>query len=270
MTTQDHTRELARRIRREALHMVHRANASHIGSGLSLADILAVLYGQVLRHRPGEPAWPGRDRVIVSKGHASAVVYAALAHSGYFAPQELVSYGQDHSRFMAHVSHKVPGVELSTGSLGHGLGVGVGKALAASRLGQDWRVFVLLSDGEMDEGSNWEALMFAAHHQLGQLCAVIDYNKYQSLDTVQATLALEPLCAKLQAFGCDVVEVDGHDHAQLAQALAAQAQRPRVVVAHTIKGKGVSYMEGRVEWHYRAPDQTLLAQALAELEPPHA
>lgn len=263
--------ELARSIRRNALRMVHAANASHIGSCLSLTDILAVLYGRVMQVDPAQPAWAARDRLIVSKGHASAAVYSVLAELGFFDAAELADYGKDGSRLMAHVSHKVPGVEMSSGSLGHGLPFGVGKALAARQLGAAWGVYVLLSDGEMDEGSNWEALMFAGHHRLSNLTAVIDYNKYQSLDTVAATLALEPLGAKLAAFGWDVAEVDGHDHDALAAALTRHTQgRPRAVVAHTIKGKGVSFMEGKVEWHYRSPNAQLLEQALAEVERGHA
>lgn len=263
--------ELARNIRLSALRMVHAANASHIGSCLSLTDILAVLYARVMQVDPAQPGWADRDRLIVSKGHASAAVYSALAARGFLDAAELADYGKDGSRLMAHVSHKVPGVEMSSGSLGHGLPFGVGKALAARQLGAAWRVYVLLSDGEMDEGSNWEALMFAAHHGLDNLTAVIDYNKYQSLDTVSATLALEPLGAKLSAFGWDVAEVDGHDHDALAAAVTRDTQgRPRAVVAHTIKGKGVSFMEGKVEWHYRSPNAQLLEQALAEVERGHA
>ena len=258
--------QLALNLRASALRMVHTANASHIGSCLSLADILAVLYGRVMRLDPADARWPGRDRLVVSKGHASAAVYAVLAHRGFFPVDELAEYARDGSRLMAHVSHKVPGVEFSSGSLGHGLPFGVGKALAARRLGADWRVYVLLSDGEMDEGANWEALMFAAHHGLEGVTAVIDYNKFQSLDTVAATLALEPLGDKLRAFGWDTTEVDGHDHDALTAALERPpGGRPRAVIAHTVKGKGVGYMEGKVEWHYRSPDAGLLAQALAEL-----
>lgn len=259
------TRELARRIRCQALRMVSAANASHIGSGLSLTDILAVLYGRVLRHNPQQPDWPQRDRVLVSKGHASAVVYATLAHCGYLPLVELAEYGRDHSRLMAHVSHQVPGVEFSSGSLGHGLPVGAGRALAARRQGADWSTYVLLSDGEMDEGSNWEALMFAAHHRLGRLVAVIDYNKLQSLDLVARTLALEPLADKLRTFGWTVREIDGHDHDALAAALVSDPAGPVAVIAHTVKGKGVSYMEHQVLWHYRAPMGELLHQALREI-----
>lgn len=261
------TQALARSIRRSALHMVHRARASHIASALSIADIVAVLYGQVMNHRPAEPRWPERDRFILSKGHACSAVYAALAHVGYLELQRLEHFGLDHSELMNHISHHVPGVEFSTGSLGHGLPFGVGKALAAQMRGQPWRTFVLLSDGEMAEGANWEALLFAAHHRLEQLCALIDYNQLQSLGSVAETLALEPLADKLLAFGCEVLQVDGHAHDQIAAALNRPSLgQPRVVIAHTVKGKGVSFMQNRVEWHYKNPDDAQLAQALAELE----
>jgi transketolase len=174
---------------------------------------------------------------------------------------------------MTHVSHKLRGVEFSSGSLGHGLPFGTGKALAAKRRGRVWRVFVMLSDGEMDEGSNWEALMFAAHHQLDNLVAIIDYNKLQSLATIADTLALEPLTDKLRAFGWAVREVDGHDHAALEAALGEapwSPGRPSVLIMHTTKGKGVSFMENRVEWHYKSPNDEQLAAARAELLHHHA
>jgi transketolase len=263
------TRLLARDIRAQALRMVTRARASHIGSALSIADIVAVLYGAVLRVSPTSPRDPPRDRFLLSKGHACVAVYAALAETGFIPRESLASYGDDLSSLMAHISHKVAGVEFSTGALGHGLPFGVGKALAAKRRGEAWRTFVLMSDGEMDEGSNWEALMFAAHHHLDNLVAIIDYNKLQSLTSVAATLGLEPLADKLIAFGWAVRQVDGHDHDALADALGTtpwQPGKPSMLIAHTTKGKGVSFMEGEVAWHYRNPTPELLEQALAELE----
>ena len=258
---------LAMQIRRLSLKMVFRANASHIGSALSIADILAVLYGRIMKVSPQNPSMQSRDRFILSKGHACVAVYAALAETGFMSHDILNTYGQDDSWLMNHISHKVDGVEFSTGALGHGLSFGVGKSLAAKISGDDWRNFVLLSDGEMDEGSNWEALMFAAHHKLGNLTAIIDYNKLQSLDTVSATLNLEPLSDKLKAFGCEVLEVDGHDHGALFDALSSvHVQKPTVVVAHTVKGKGVSFMEGEVAWHYKSPSPSELQSALSELE----
>jgi transketolase len=264
---------LAKQIRSLALQMVTRAKASHIGSALSIADIVAVLYSEVLRVDPVRPDWAERDRFILSKGHACVAVYAALAAKGFFPVSDLETYGQDQSNLMNHISHKVKGVEFSTGALGHGLPFGVGKAMSAKRMGGDWRTFVLLSDGEMDEGSNWEALMFAAHHKLDNLVAIIDYNKLQSLTTVAQTLALEPLADKIRAFGWSVAEVDGNDHQQLTKALhtiPAETGKPTLLIAHTVKGKGVSFMENQVVWHYRSPSAEQLAQALAELENAHA
>ena len=249
--------------------MVHSAGASHIGSVLSIADIVAVLYSEVLRVRPDEPNWFNRDRFILSKGHSCAGVYAALALRGFFPLEELKEYGLDGSHLMTHISHKVSGVEFSTGSLGHGLPFGVGKAMAAKRQNADWKTFVLLSDGEMDEGTNWEALMFAAHHHLDNIVAVIDYNKLQSLATICQTLGLEPLVEKLNAFGWSVREVDGHDHLALARDLGSipwKKGSPSLLLAHTTKGKGVSFMENKVEWHYRSPNAEQLSLALAELE----
>nr|WP_315463734.1 transketolase [uncultured Rhodoferax sp.] len=262
----DSTQRLATEVRGRILRMVHKAKASHVASALSIVDILAVLYGQVMVKNPLDPQWSRRDRFILSKGHGCAAVYATLATVGYFPVEKLDSYGDDHSWLMNHISHHVTGVEFSTGSLGHGLPFAVGKALAAKKRGQEWRTFVVVSDGEMDEGSNWEGLLFAAHQQLQNLTVIIDYNKLQSLGTVDETLRLEPLVDKLTAFGCSPIEINGHDHGALAGALkVVDESRPTIVVAHTIKGKGVSFMENRVEWHYKNPNDEQLRQALAEL-----
>ena len=262
------SQDLACRIRVQALQMVHRAKASHIGSALSICDIVAVLYGQVLHLDPKQPDAKNRDRFILSKGHACVAVYAALAETGFFPREDLLKYGQDHSMLMNHISHKVAGVEFSTGSLGHGLPFGTGKALAAQRRKLDWRTFVLLSDGELGEGSNWEAMMFAAHHQLDKLVAIVDYNKLQSLTTVDKTLRVEPLADKARSFGWAVREVDGHNHAELAVLLDTapwELAKPSFLIAHTTKGKDVSFMENSVDWHYKSPSAEQLAQALAEL-----
>lgn len=263
------TTDLARRIRRQALRMVSEAKAAHVGSALSIADIVAVLYGRTLRVDPSLPRWPERDRFILSKGHACVAVYAALAETGFFPRSVLEGYCADGSHLMAHISHHVPGVEFSTGALGQGLPFGVGKAVAAVRSGEDWRTIVLMSDGELGEGSNWEAFLFAAHHRLDRLTAIVDYNKLQSLGTVAETLGIEPLGDKLRAFGWAVREVDGHDHGALAEVLSADrwaTGKPQLLIAHTTKGKGVSFMEDKVEWHYRSPSPDLLAEALAALE----
>jgi transketolase len=265
------TQVLAREIRISALKMVHRAKASHIGSALSIADILAVLYGEVMNFNPNDQLLGSRDRFILSKGHACVAVYATLAVMGFISKDELATYGDDFSWLMNHISHKVNGVEFSAGSLGHGLSFGVGKALSSKIRNEKWRTFVVMSDGEMDEGSNWEALMFAAHNKLNNLTAIIDYNKLQSLDSVSHTLGLEPLVDKLTAFGCSVHEIDGHDHHLLIEALnSVSVEKPTVIVAHTIKGKGVSFMENKVEWHYKNPDDNQLALALREIEVSHA
>jgi transketolase len=260
--------ELARRLRRHVLNMTHRGKSSHVGSTLSMADIIAVLYADVLNCYPENPKHPERDRFILSKGHAGACVYAALAERGFFSTDVLDTHYQDGSKLSGHVSHHgVPGVELSTGSLGHGLPVAAGFAYAAKLDEAKHRVIVVMSDGECDEGSNWEAILFAAHHRLRNLTAIVDYNKIQSLAPVSETLELEPFVQKWQSFGWDVREADGHDHAALKQALAnPHTERPSVVIAHTVKGKGISFMENTVLWHYRTPQGDEMKAALEELD----
>jgi transketolase len=266
-----HPKELAKRIRKHALRMTSRGSSSHIAAVLSMADIVAVLYGRVLRVDPANPRWPARDRFILSKGHAGAGVYAALAESGFFPVAKLDTHYQNGSDLSGHVSHKgVPGVELSTGSLGHGLPVGAGMAYGAHLDGQSHRVFVLLSDGECDEGSNWEAILFAAHFKLANLVAIVDYNKIQSLGPVAETIALEPFRDKWASFGWEVREVDGHDHEALERILSQSSAsgRPVCVLAHTTKGKGVSFMENTVLWHYRTAQGEEYERAMQELERP--
>ena len=260
--------EFARNIRARAAWMVHRANSSHIGGAFSMADLVAVLYKDILRLRPEDPAWPDRDRFILSKGHATSVLYAALAERGFIAREELERFGSDGSRLMAHVSHKVPGVEFSTGSLGHGLGFACGKALAGRRARADWRVFTLLSDGELDEGSNWEAILFAPQHRLDNLVALIDYNSIQSLGNVSEVLDLAPLADKFRAFRWAVREIDGHDHQAIREALAGvpwEPGRPSCLIARTVKGKGADFLENQLLWHYRAPNADQLGSILHQL-----
>ena len=260
--------QFALKLRRHVVRMCGAGGSSHVGSGLSMADIVAVLYGEVLRVDPCDPAWPGRDRFILSKGHAGACVYAALAERGFFPLSVLEQHYRNGSHLSGHVSHHgVPGVELSTGSLGHGLGVGAGMAMQLRRQGGSQRVYVVLSDGECDEGSTWEAALFAAHHRLSGLCAVVDYNKLQSLGPVSETLELEPFVQKWRAFGWTALQVDGHDHAALKAAFAAagRSPRPTCILADTIKGRGVSFMQDQVLWHYRTPRGDELAAALREL-----
>jgi transketolase len=260
----------ARKIRGHALRMVHRTNSSHIGSGLSMADLIGVLYTSVLNLRPAEPKWPERDRFILSKGHAAAMLYSALAQRGFFPVDWLDRYCEAGNPLAGHVTHcKVPGVEVSSGSLGHGLGLGCGMALAGKADKARWNVYVLLSDGECDEGSIWEAALFAPHHKLDNLTAIVDYNKIQSFGSVRDVLDLEPFAEKWRAFGWDVSEIDGHNHDQIEDALARRGNpsgRPRLILAHTIKGKGVSFMESQLAWHYKSPSADQLEQALKELE----
>jgi transketolase len=262
---------LARRIRADSARMVHRAGASHIGSCYSMADLLAVLYGVVLRVDPEDVDAPGRDRFVLSKGHGAAAIYATLAARGFFPRDRLETYCGDGSDLAGHVSHHVPGVELSTGSLGHGLSVACGMALAGRSAAEPYRTFCLLSDGECDEGSIWEAVLFAPHHRLDNLVAVVDFNKIQSFGSVSEVLELEPFADKWRSFGWSVREIDGHDHGQILDALGSvpwEPGRPSALIAHTIKGKGVSYMEGKLAWHYKSPDEAQLAEALLELEGP--
>ena len=263
------TEELAKRIRRHAVRMTNLGGSSHVGSVLSMADIVAVLYGGIMRIDPSKPNQPNRDRFILSKGHAGAGIYAALAESGFFPIEWLEKHCADGSVLSGHVSHKgVPGVELSTGSLGHGLPVGAGMAYGAKLDEASRRVFVVLSDGECDEGSTWEAIMFSSHHKLDNLTAIVDYNKIQSLAPVAETLALEPFADKWRAFGWSVIEVDGHDHNALYTNLSNLpkiAGKPTCILAHTVKGKGVSFMERSVLWHYRTPRGSEYDEALNEL-----
>ena len=260
--------ELAKRLRRHVLNMTNRGKSSHIGSALSMADIIAVLYSEVLNVDPAAPKHPNRDRFVLSKGHAGVCVYAVLAERGFFSTDLLKTHYQDGSKLSGHVSHKgIPGVEFSTGSLGHGLPVATGMAYAAKLAGGTHRVMVVMSDGECDEGSNWEAILFAAHHKLSNLTAIVDYNKIQSLAAVSETLGLEPFRDKWVSFGWDVREVNGHDHPDLKRAIGSpHRERPSVVIAHTIKGKGISFMENDVLWHYRTPQGDEFDAAIKELE----
>jgi transketolase len=261
--------DLARRIRAQALRMVHRAKASHIGGCLSAADLLAHLYGGWLKIDPARPDWSERDRFLLSKGHAAAAIYAVLAEQGFFPRAWLETYCGDGARLGGHVtSHGVPGVEVSTGSLGHGLPLGLGMALGFKRAGRANRVVVLMSDGECDEGAVWEAALMAPHWGCDNLLAIVDYNKIQSLGSVAEVAPLEPFADKWRAFRWAVREIDGHSHGEIAAALAAfpfDRDRPSLLIAHTVKGKGVSFMEGKLLWHYRSPSDEQLAQALREI-----
>ena len=263
---------LAWLIRRNGLEMTHLSRGSHIGSVLSVAEIIAVLYARVLNVDPKEPKKPDRDRLILSKGHAGSAVYAALAETGFFPVEQLKTHYANGSILSGHVSHKgVPGVEVSTGSLGHGLGVGTGMALGAKMDGAQWRTYVVLGDGECDEGSVWEAALQAAQYKLDRLIAVVDYNHMQSLATVDETLRLEPFEQKWKDFGWNAISVDGHDTEALLKAFEwakenAGSRKPSVILAHTVKGKGISFMENNILWHYRTPQGEEYEAALKELE----
>ena len=265
-------RVLAWLIRRNGLEMTHLSRGSHIGSIFSVAEIIAVLYGRVLNVDPADPGKPDRDRMILSKGHAGSAVYTALAELGFFPVEELKTHYANGSRLSGHVSHKgVPGVEISTGSLGHGLAIGAGMALGAKMDGASWRTYVVLGDGECDEGSVWEAALQAAQFRLDRLIAVVDYNHMQSLDFVSNTLALEPFGAKWRDFGWNALSCDGHDTEALERAFVqarenAGSGKPTVILADTVKGKGVSFMENDILWHYRTPQGEEYEAALKELE----
>ncbi len=258
---------LSKKIRKVSLEMVHRSNASHIGSALSVADILAVLYNNILNYDSNNPNWEERDKLILSKGHSCVSLYAVLGLKNFFDIELLKTYGKNGSNFMNHISHKVPGVEFSTGSLGHGLPYAVGIALGNKLKKIDSKVYVILGDGEVAEGSNWEALLFASHNKLDNLVVIIDNNNLQSLTTVDETLSLEPYDKKFLSFGCNVVKVDGHDHEQLNKVFSFNNPylKPNVVIAKTIKGKGVSYMENEVKWHYKSPNTEELLIAIKEI-----
>lgn len=255
--------KLANEIRINSLKMTSKAKASHIGSCLSVADIFAALYSGIAKITVQTVNDPARDRVIISKGHAAAAYYAVLESSGFIDFSQLESYCENGAMLGGHVSGRVNGVELSTGSLGHGLPYGVGLAIGLKVSFPATKVFVVMSDGELDEGTTWESALMANHHKLENLVVVVDRNNLQSFDTTENTLALEPLADKWRAFGWNVVECDGHDVQDLGQALVQKG--PLVVLAKTVKGHGVSFMKNSVEWHYRSPSPEALAEALREL-----
>ena len=260
--------EVARRLRRHIVTMTAIAGSGHSGGSLSAVEIVASLYFRVLRHRPGEPTWPERDRFILSKAHACPVLYAALAESGYFPTIELTTFRKIDSRLQGHAHIKTPGVEMSGGSLGQGLSFGIGTALAARLDGRPTRTYVLLGDGECDEGQVWEAAMSAAHYRLDNLVAVIDRNGIQNDRFTSEVMELEPLAAKWRAFGWHTLEIDGHDISQVLAALDEATEtklKPTPSIAKTVKGKGVSFMENNPDFHGKAPNKEQLLQALEEI-----
>ena len=260
---------LATKIRIDALRMINRGKSSHVGSNFSMAEIMAVLYARILKLTPETVKSPDRDRLILSKGHAAAGYYATLAEFGFFPMEWLNEFYIDGGRLAGHATCGVPGIEVSTGSLGHGLPIGAGMALAGKRDGVSYRVFAVLSDGECDEGSTWEAAMLAAHHRLDNLVAIVDYNKIQAMGHTDEVNSLEPFADKWKAFGWCAREVDGHDVRALSEALSGvpfQKNKPSCLIAHTVKGKGVSFMENTVLWHYRNPQGEEFERAILELE----
>lgn len=257
---------LARKMRRTVLEMTSSSGASHIGSCLSVLDIVAVLYSDVFGITITNWKSTDANRVILSKGHSVASMYAALAERKFLEPREIETFCKDGSRLGGHPNHLVPGIELSTGSLGHGLPFGVGMALGKKTRKSAGKVFVIMSDGELDEGTTWEAALFAAHNKLDNLTVVIDRNRLQSLESTELTLSLEPLDKKFEAFNWHVVVIDGHDHIQIRQSLELVTGSPNLVIAETTKGRGVSFMENEVKWHYKSPNLEELQRALTDLE----
>ena len=258
---------VARNLRRNIVKMIAEAGSGHPGGSLSAVEMLTVLYFRVLSHRPSEPSWADRDRFILSKAHACPVLYAALAEAGYFPVEELLTFRKLDSRLQGHAHIKTPGVEMSGGSLGQGLSFGVGTALAARLDGRPSRAFVLLGDGECDEGQVWEAAMSASHYGLDNLVALVDRNGIQNDRWTHEVMELEPLADKWRGFGWQTIEIDGHDLAQVNTALdkAIKVKGPSVIIAKTVKGKGVSFMENNPDFHGKAPNQDQLSQALVEI-----
>jgi transketolase len=253
------------------LKMITKAKAAHLGSSLSVIDILSVLFGEVAQVSKSNPDSISSDQVLISKGHAAAGSYAVLSHSGFFAPELLDEYCQNGSLLSGHVTFgKVPGVPFSTGSLGHGLPLGVGLALARKQAKASSHVFVVMSDGECDEGTTWESALIASQFNLDNLIVLVDRNRLQSFGDTEATISLEPFKSKWESFGWQVSDVDGHDHIEMStkinEAILDSKSKPKILICNTIKGKGVSFMENQVLWHYRPPTEEQLALALAELE----
>lgn len=258
---------LAREARKEILRMTHEAKASHVGSALSVVDILSVLYSGAAKINPSQTGAPDRDIVILSKGHAASALYSVLALKGFFPLEWLRRYCKDGAELGGHVtSAYAPGVELSTGSLGHGLPFGVGIQISRKLNGRTGKTFVIMSDGECDEGTTWESALLANHHGLDSLVVIVDRNGIQSMGSTEETLALEPFSSKWEAFGWNVHHINGHDHLEIQGALNASAKgKPTCIIAETVKGNGVDFMENNVLWHYRPPSNDDLESALIQI-----
>lgn len=266
------TQDFKKIIKQHVVRMTNHARASHIGSNFSIADIIAVLYNQILNINPKNPKALNRDKFILSKGHAAAIVYAALAEKKFFPVEWLQTYCNNNSKLSGHITSTVPGVEVSTGSLGHGLPIACGMALASKADQINNHIYIILSDGEMDEGTTWESALFAAQNKLSNIILFIDYNKIQSFGLKKAVINIDPLADKWQSFNWYCQEINGHDHEALTSAVsnAKNTDRPSVIICNTIKGKGVSYMENQLAWHYKSPSDEQVLSAIKELESEHA
>ena len=257
---------IANRLRIEILDMVIRANGGHIGGAFSVIDIMTALYMNTLNHDPKNPSWENRDRLLFSKGHSCLALYTILAECGYYDNKLLEKYAVDDGAFAGHPEREfIPGVEITAGSLGHGHSLGVGMALAGKIDKKDYRIFVVSSDGELNEGSTWEAIMSASQYKLDNLTMIIDYNKYISLGTIKSIMNIDPLKDRLESFGWAVIEIDGHNMVEIVSSLAKipfKKDEPNAIIANTIKGKGVSFMENVPMWHFRAPstEEALIAK----------
>ena len=266
--TPEHVDELGRHLRRLVLKTIAGSSSGHPGGSLSATEILIALYFRVMSHDPANPGWQDRDRFVLSKGHCTPILYSVLSECGYFPTEELVTFRTINSRLQGHAHTMVPGVDASTGSLGQGLSIGLGMALAGRLGNKGYKTYVLLGDGECDEGQIWEAAMAAAHYKVGNLVAVIDRNRIQNDRFTSEAMEIEPLEDKWRAFGWNVLQVDGHDVGDLCDALNSASlnqDTPLVVIANTVKGKGVTFMENNPDFHGRAPNEQELSDALAEL-----
>lgn len=259
----------AQQTRRLIVQTISRAGMGHVGGDLSVTDILAVLFADVARLDPNRADWPERDRIVLSKGHAAVAMYSSMALAGFMDVSELATFAQRDSALNGHPARtKIAGIETSTGPLGHGLPVAVGMALGAALRKDTWRTFVITGDGELQEGSNWEAIMFAGHRQLSNLVCIVDRNRLQQGAATELTNQLDPLDEKFRAFGWECMVVDGHDHEALRAALTMKQQRPLALIAETAKGKGVSFMEGLAVWHHKVPSEEQVEAALLEIGRP--
>lgn len=260
---------LSKKVRRNIVKIIHETKSPHIGSSLSTVEILVSLFFKVLKVSPEDSANPERDRFILSKGHACPALYSVLAEKGFMCEEDLQGFAVNCGALEQHPTRDIKrGIEVSTGSLGHGLSIGIGMALAAKRDRKEHRIYVLMSDGELNEGSVWEAAMFASHHNLDNLVAMIDYNKIQALGYTKDIINLEPLSQKWSSFGWAVKEIDGHDYSQILEVfdkVPFSTNKPNIIIAHTVKGKGISFMEDKLLWHYRPPNDKEYEMALKEL-----